>query len=135
MRTKNNTAAQKESMLEALKTSVGVISKACEICGIDRGTHYLWMKNDPEYAKDVESMEDFALDFVESAHYKNIEEGNASNIIFHLKTKGKRRGYTEEIIIKKKEEPDALKGLNIEGKKKIMEILDNPEYKKSEDKE
>ena len=80
------TDVKKKQMLDALEVTLGVVSEACKKCGIERTTHYYWMKDDEDYAEKVRSMEDLQLDYVESAHFKNIKDGNASNIIFHLKT-------------------------------------------------
>jgi hypothetical protein len=131
MRTEQNTKAKKKAMLEALEKTLGVISTACKKCGIYRTTHYQWMKDDPEYADSVNSMDEFALDFVETAHYKNIQEGNASNIIFHLKTKGKKRGYTEEMIVKHHDENEILDDLEPEEIKQVMDIVINARERKN----
>ena len=33
-------------MLEALEKTLGVVTSACKIVGIDRTTHYQWLKDD-----------------------------------------------------------------------------------------
>ena len=85
----------KKAMIEALEKSLGVVTTACKIVGISRNTHYLWMREDDEYKKEVNDIENMALDFVESQLFKNIQEGKTSEMIFYLKTKGKKRGYIE----------------------------------------
>lgn len=82
-------------MLEALEKSLGVITTACRQVGIDRKTHYNWLKSDKEYSDAVRDIENVALDFAESQLHKQIQEGNTSATIFLLKTKGKKRGYVE----------------------------------------
>lgn len=86
---------QKRAMVEALEKSLGVVTTACKSVGIARATHYLWMENDPEYRKAVDSLQDVALDFAESKLFKSIENGSDTATIFYLKTKGKKRGYIE----------------------------------------
>ena len=85
----------KKAMIEALEQSLGVVTTACKIVGISRNTHYLWMREDDEYNKEVNDIENMALDFVESQLFKNIKKGKTSEMIFYLKTKGKKRGYIE----------------------------------------
>lgn len=85
----------KKAMLQALEKSMGVVSTACKIVGINRSTHYDWLKNDPDYATEVKDIENVALDFAESKMFKNIEKGKEASIFFYLKTRGKQRGYVE----------------------------------------
>jgi len=82
-------------MIEALEKSLGIVTSACKAVGISRQTHYNWYNDDKKYKELVDDVENIALDFVESKHYKNIEAGKESSTIFHLKTKGKKRGYSE----------------------------------------
>jgi|VirMetMinimDraft_7_1064189.scaffolds.fasta_scaffold431224_1 hypothetical protein len=85
----------KKAMIEALEKSLGIVTTACKNVGIDRRTHYRWLKDDQDYKEAVESVEDIALDFAESQLHKQIKEGNPTSTIFYLKTKAKRRGYIE----------------------------------------
>lgn len=85
----------KKAMIEALEKSLGIVTTAAKITGIDRSTHYGWLKDDPVYKERVEDIGDIALDFAESKLHKQIENGEVSSTIFYLKTKGKRRGYVE----------------------------------------
>lgn len=85
----------KKAMLEALEKSLGVVTTACKQVGIDRGTHYNWLKNDEEYKEQVKNLENVVLDFAESQLHKQIIDGNTTATIFLLKTKGKSRGYIE----------------------------------------
>ena len=91
----NNDTIKRE-MIEALKKTLGVVSPACEIVGISRNTHYVWMKDDPEYKEAVESLLDFQIDFVETKLFENINNGDTGSTIFYLKTKAKHRGYVEK---------------------------------------
>lgn len=82
-------------MLEALEKSLGIVSTAAKVAGIDRSTHYLWLREDPAYKEAVEEVQDQVLDFAESHLYKLIKHGNPAANIFYLKTKGRKRGYVE----------------------------------------
>jgi hypothetical protein len=91
----DKTEQHKKAMLEALEKSLGVVTTACKSVGIGRTTHYMWLEEDPEYKRDVESISDIAVDFAESSLHKQIKDGNPTSTIFFLKTKGKKRGYVE----------------------------------------
>lgn len=82
-------------MLEALERSLGIVSTAAGKAGIHRATHYKWLKEDAEYQKAVQLVNERTLDFVESHLHTLITELNPAAIIFYLKTKGKARGYVE----------------------------------------
>lgn len=104
---------KKSAMLKALENSLGVVTTACEVVGIDRRTHYRWLQEDEEYRAQVESLTDLAIDFAESQLFELIKGAhrevstpdgeviriqdapNTSATIFYLKTRGKKRGYVE----------------------------------------
>jgi hypothetical protein len=91
----DKTEQHKKAMLDALEKSLGVVTAACKTVGVGRTTHYLWMRQDPEYKAAVEELSDVAIDFAESQLHKQIKDGNSTATIFFLKTKGKKRGYVE----------------------------------------
>ncbi len=95
-------SGKKKIMFEALQDQLGVIIAAAKQTGIDRRTHYKWLKADENYQFWIKQIPDLCLDFVENALFKNIKKGKTAEIIFYLKTKGKGRGYIEksEIDIK-----------------------------------
>lgn len=112
---------RKNAQIAALKTTLGIVTEACEITGLAPSTHYKWLKEDEEYKKDVEELADLALDFVESKLFETIRgvelpedkifcyEGapvvvptikryppSDANIRWYLDRKGKKRGYIEK---------------------------------------
>ena len=94
MTTKSNTI-KKKALLKALEKTMGVVTPACKSVDIARSTYYEWLKEDEEFSLKVDELQNVALDFTESKLYQSISDGNTSCIIFHLKTKGKKRGYIE----------------------------------------
>ena len=88
-------ATRKRAMLEALRATLGIISAAAEKAGIDRKTHYRWLKEDPDYAEAVANVAEYVTDFAESSLFKLIQEGNPQATLFYMKTRGRSRGYVE----------------------------------------
>ena len=83
-------------MLAALESSLGIVTTAAKSAGIDRSTHYNWLRDDPAYKAAVDDIQEIALDFAETKLHKQIENNEVVSTIFYLKTKGKRRGYIEK---------------------------------------
>lgn len=96
---RTRTQERKRAVIEALNESFGIVTTACINAGIDRSTFYKWVKNDAEFAKAVDDIEDVTLDFVEGKLLQNVKDNDTQSILFYLKTKGKRRGYTERTEI------------------------------------
>ena len=96
MNSATNSDALKKQMIKALHETLGVVSPACEMVNIARSTHYRWMELDEKYRKEVESVQEFQLDFVESKLFENIGNNDTTATIFYLKTRGRKRGYIEK---------------------------------------
>lgn len=90
---------KKAAMIKALEGSLGVVSEAIREVGIARSTHYLWMKEDENYKKSVDELQDAVLDFAEAKLHSLIQKGDVAATLFLLKTKGKKRGYVERTEI------------------------------------
>lgn len=89
----------KKALIEALEKSLGVVTTACKLVGVNRSTFYQYVKDDPEFAEAVKDIDDVTIDFAESQLHKQIKDGNTTATIFYLKTKGKKRGYVEKTEI------------------------------------
>ena len=96
---RTRTQARKQAVIEALQKSLGIVTTACINAGVSRSQFYEWLKNDKEFAIAVDDVEDLQLDFVEGKLLQNVKENDTQSILFYLKTKGKRRGYTERTEI------------------------------------
>jgi len=90
----NKTEHNKKALLEALEKALGVVTTACRQAGVGRTTYYEYLK-DKDFKKQVEEIQDVALDFAESQLHQQIQDGNTAATIFLLKTKGKKRGFVE----------------------------------------
>lgn len=87
---------KKARFLESLKAAGGIIYAACENSGISRSTYYRWRAEDPDFAQGVEEVMEAQIDFVESKLMGLIRSGDTTATIFYLKTKGRKRGYSEK---------------------------------------
>lgn len=91
----NKSDTIKERLLQALEQSLGVVTTACKNAMVHRSTYYDYCRKDEEFKKQVDDIQNVALDFAESQLHKQIQAGNTTATIFYLKTKGKKRGYIE----------------------------------------
>jgi len=116
----------KKAMIQALEKTMGVVSTAATMAGINRSTHYEWLKTDSEYKQKVDDLENLMLDFAETNLHQQIQEGNTTATIFLLKTRGRKRGYIERQNIQVEADISTSK-LSPEARAKIDDIL-NDEY-------
>lgn len=126
-KTSNNTEQKKRLFIEALQASMGNITKACKSINIDRGSYYGWIKEDPEFKKEVEHCDEYIIDNVESALFKQIKEGNTTATIFYLKTKAKHRGYVERIENTGKDGSDLIPKPKVLTKEQFREYIKDVE--------
>lgn len=96
-RTEQARTELKADMIRALETSLGIVTTACRSVGIDRKTHYNWLRDDPDYRETCEGIQDQALDYVEHQLFQLVKNMETAAVIFYLKTKGKGRGYVERV--------------------------------------
>jgi hypothetical protein len=89
------TEHNKKEVLNALEKSFGIVTTACKTVGVSRTQFYQWLKDDQEFKKQVNDLQNVTLDMAESQLHKQILNGNTTATIFYLKTKGKNRGYIE----------------------------------------
>ena len=82
--------------LDTFKKHATNISKACEVVGISRQTHYDWKLTNLTYKERIADIEESMIDFAESMLYKNMKAGKETSTLFFLKTRGKSRGYVEK---------------------------------------
>lgn len=87
---------RKEMFINNLKASGGIICVACESTGINRSTYYRWRESDKDFADAVDEVMEAQVDFVESKLMALINANDTTATIFYLKTKGKKRGWSEK---------------------------------------
>ena len=60
----NRTKINKERLLKALESSLGVITTALKATDLSRTNFYKWLKEDEEFANKVDEIENMQLDFI-----------------------------------------------------------------------
>lgn len=89
----------KDMVCEALRDCLGIVSTACKKAGITRQSFYNWYREDEDFRRKVDEVNEYQKDFVETNLLKKIKEGDSTCTIFYLKTKAKDRGYAERFEI------------------------------------
>jgi|GEM_PF-2382416 len=97
--TKRQPEKHKQQLLQALERSLGLITPACKEVGITRQMYYLYYNNDDDFRKAVDDINDITIDFVENQLFRKIKDGDTQAILFFMKYKGRKRGYTDTIDI------------------------------------
>ena len=105
---------KKETLLQALENSLGIVSTACNRSGISRSSFYKWYKEDEEFRKKVDDIDNVKLDYVETKLFKNIENEKEKSIIFYLQHKGHKRGYLQKQNINLTSNEEDIKKIEIE---------------------
>ena len=88
----NRTQINKERMLKALESSLGVITTALKATDLSRTNFYKWLKEDEDFAKSVEEIESIQQDFIKSKYYECVKDKVPSVVIHAAKT---RLGWNE----------------------------------------
>ncbi|CAG0994072.1 hypothetical protein [Geobacter sp.] len=94
--------AKQNAFINILPSCNFNISKACRELAIGRSTVYGWLDDSTTFREQYESLIEEQIDIWEEALLKNIKAGDATSIIFALKTKGKHRGWVERESVNQK---------------------------------
>lgn len=86
-----------DKVAEVYSKKAGNVGATAKALNITRSTLISWRKAFPELAEKMRDVDEALLDFSESKLLQQIDAGNITAIIFHLKTKGRSRGYVEQI--------------------------------------
>ena len=88
----NRTKINKERLLKALESSLGVVTTALKATDLSRTNFYKWLKEDEEFAAKVNEVENISKDFVKSKYYECVKDKVPSVVIHAAKT---RLGWNE----------------------------------------
>ena len=109
----NRTKINKERLIKALESSLGVITTALKACSLSRTNFYKWLKEDEKFAEQVKEIENIQKDFIMSKYYECVKDKVPSVVIHAAKT---RLGWNEtnKIDLTSGEEPIKI-NVNING--------------------
>ena len=105
---------KKKMLIESLENSLGIVSTACSKVNISRSSFYKWYKEDEDFRKKVDEIDNVKLDFVESQLFKNIQNLKEKSIIFYLQHKGHKRGYIQKQNINLTSNEEKINKIEIE---------------------
>ena len=89
----NRTQINKERMLKALESSLGVITTALKATDLSRTNFYKWLQEDEEFAKAVSEVQNIENDFIKSKYYECVKDRVPSVVIHAAKS---RLGWNEK---------------------------------------
>ena len=109
----NRTKINKERLLKALESSLGVITTALKATDLSRTNFYKWLKEDEDFAAKVEEIENIQKDFIKSKYYECVKDKVPSVVIHAAKT---RLGWNEtnKVDLTSNDEPVKI-NVNIKG--------------------
>ena len=82
----NRTQINKERILKALESSLGVVTTALKATDLSRTNYYKWLKEDEEFAQKVKEVDVIAKDFIKSKYYECIKDKVPSVVLHGAKT-------------------------------------------------
>lgn len=94
-----NPELYKKKLLIALEKSLGIVTPACREVGISRNQFYVYYRTDPEFKAAVDDINEITIDFVEEKLLDKVREGSERSIMFFMKYKARKRGYSDSIDI------------------------------------
>lgn len=89
------TARRKVELLKALEENRGIVTYAAKAAHADPGTFYKYAREDEDFRKAMNEIQETVCDFVEKKLYDNIDKGDSKSIMFYLRCKGVKRGFVE----------------------------------------
>lgn len=88
-----------EQVIEALEFTKGLVHLAAKRLGTNHQTIYNYIERYSTVKNAWEAASERMLDMSELKLFEHIMNGQPWAIAFHLKTKGKHRGYVEKTIV------------------------------------
>ena len=86
-----------EKIVSIYRKKLGNVSATCDALNISRQTFYTWKEKSLVLQQMLDEADESLLDWAETKLVEQINDGSLTALIFFLKTKGKKRGYVEQI--------------------------------------
>lgn len=93
------TISRKRTLLTALEKCFGIVTPACQMAGIHRDTHYVYMNEDPLYAQAVKDIAVAKKDFAEYQLFRLATQGVPQCVMEVNKKINRDRGYGDKLDI------------------------------------
>lgn len=90
------TAELKKIFLDSLATSHGIVTDACRLADISRNTYYRFRERDPDFAAAADEVMEEQVDTAVTALLQGVRNGDMTAIIYLLKTRGYKQGWSEK---------------------------------------
>ena len=84
-----------EQLIADIHQYKGNLSAVARHYRVERITIYRWMKDSAKCQQALEDARETMLDNAESVLYKKVLDGSTPELLFFLKSQGKKRGYVE----------------------------------------
>jgi hypothetical protein len=109
----NRTRINKDRLLKALESSLGVVTTALKSTDLSRTNYYKWLKEDKEFAQRVKEIESVAKDFIKSKYYECVSDKVPSIVLHGAKT---QLGWNEKTQLDITSDNEPIKiNVNIKG--------------------
>lgn len=77
----------------------GNVTKAAEIAGVDRATHYEWIHSDEQYAEAFQQAQEAAADYLEQEAWRRATEGVEQDVFYKDKKIATKKEYSDTLLI------------------------------------
>ncbi len=89
----------KKAAVLAAYPHTGTVKQACETANVARGSHYEWLKTDPEYAAAFEDAREQFTESLEAEAVRRAREGYEEPVFHNGKIIGHRRRFSDLLMI------------------------------------
>ena len=97
---------KQKKFLKRLSENLGNVTETCKELKVGRRTYYNWKESDELFKEECDNVPEELLDLAEHSLLSEIQDKTTKNhitaVIFFLKTKGKKRGYSESMQLEVK---------------------------------